>query len=237
MALLALVDMDLVAYPCAASAENEPEGVAELRADTLMRNILAWTEADEYKGWLTGTNNFRYEIYPEYKANRKDKPKPKYLQDVREFLVTEWNAIVTDGVETDDELARNAGEGTIICSFDKDMYQVPGNHFNWNRQEHIFVTIEAGYRHFYKQMILGDRSDNIPGYDGTARDKIPKFLDPQVKALNWMLTEEEMFKHVWDMYEDKEAFLRNGKLLYIGGTIWNGEEKRDMWIGTLSAPD
>ena len=74
--MLALIDGDIVAYRCSASANHESEDIAVLRTDIMMRDILAGTDSNEYKCLLTGPGNFRYELYPDYKANRKDKEKP-----------------------------------------------------------------------------------------------------------------------------------------------------------------
>ena len=48
------------------------------RADNLIDRILQETESDEYEVWLSGDNNFRYQVYPEYKANRIDTYRPKW---------------------------------------------------------------------------------------------------------------------------------------------------------------
>ena len=42
--MIALLDGDLVAYRCAASAESDPVDIAIIRADRLMRDILEATE-------------------------------------------------------------------------------------------------------------------------------------------------------------------------------------------------
>jgi len=78
--------------------------VALLRAEDLMRRIIQDVGADEYRLFIGGEDNFRYQIDPNYKANRKDVPRPEYLQDVRAFLCTEWNAEIVNGIEADDAL-------------------------------------------------------------------------------------------------------------------------------------
>jgi len=94
----ALIDGDIVAYRCSASAEHEPEEIAVLRIENMMRDILRESESDEYRCFLTGKGNYRYDIYPEYKANRKDKPKPVHLQACRDYLVETWNAVISEGL-------------------------------------------------------------------------------------------------------------------------------------------
>lgn len=215
-----LVDGDIVSYRCAASCLKqgqlvEPVEVAQARVNDLMYRIIQETESTAYKVFIGGTDNFRYAIYPQYKANRKETAKPPWLDACREQLVVEWQASVVNGMETDDMLGILQTDDTIIASIDKDLLMIPGKHYNFVKQEHYLVTPLDGIRHFWFQMIMGDRSDNIPGYDGTARQTTPKFLQPAINNLYAFETEEQMEEYVKGMYTDKEQFEINKKLLWI----------------------
>lgn len=218
--MIALIDGDIVAYRCSASAENEPEDVAVLRVDFMMREILKDTESDLYKCFLTGPGNFRYELYPLYKANRKDKPKPRWLQACRDYLVKDWNAVISNGNEADDLIGIEATESDsmvdyVICSIDKDLKQIPGHHFNFVTKDKAFVSPMEGLKSFYKQMILGDVSDNIPGFDGKARQKWPKFLQEHHDYIDYCSNEFEMYNYVKDLYSADVNLITNGQLLFI----------------------
>lgn len=109
--MITLIDADLVAYRSAASCEptkiksiQEPLEIAIRRCDDLMNRIIHETQATSYEAYLTGSSNFRYQVDPEYKANRVNMKRPDWLQPVREHLVMYWNALVTDGLEADDML-------------------------------------------------------------------------------------------------------------------------------------
>lgn len=240
---LALVDADLIAYRCAASAENDSVDVAEVRVDELMRRILHETGALSYKAFLTGKANFRKEIYPEYKANRKDKPRPVHLGACREYLIKHWNAQVIDGREADDELGieQTAHElDSIICSIDKDLLQVPGYHYNFVKGEQIFVSPYDGLRNFYSQIITGDATDNIPAFDGKFRSSTPKFVQKLLDPL-WEMTEElDMYNHalqVWldhsygDGYDITLDIHMYAKCLWImrkEGDYWRSPDEREI---------
>lgn len=258
--MIALLDGDIIAYRAAASCEPtktkeflEDRAVALFRAEDTVRRILHETGADQYKVFIGGSENFRHQIYPEYKANRKDVKRPDWLQDVREYLVMEHKAVICDGIEADDAMgieqcAEHYRVGTedddrpgylydvdtIICSIDKDLLQVPGHHYNFVKQERIFVDQLVGLKHFYQQLIQGDASDNIPGYDGKMRPKIPKFLQAQVNYLWHCANEVYMYDLVLGMYEgDKERLKRNGQLLWIQryeGDIWLPPDERNEHI-------
>lgn len=217
----ALIDADIVAFRVAAASEDSDKEIAVLRADKLMQDILFLAECDSYECILTGSGNFRKQIYPEYKANRKDKPKPKWLQDIREFLKENWNAQVTSGCEADDQLGVKQNEQTIICSIDKDLLQIPGRHYNWVKSEFYNQTLLGGIRHFYEQLLQGDRGDNIPGLDGIGPKKAQRFLEG-------CETEQDMFNLCLKLYKgDINTLVRNGKLLWIwrkDNDIWNPEQ-------------
>lgn len=187
-----------------------------------MRRILHATNAREYKLFISGSENFRYKIDPTYKANRDGKPRPEWLQPVREFLVTEWKARISDGIETDDCLgieqsADHLNQETVICTYDKDLLQVPGHHYNFKKDEWQYITPLQGWANFYTQLIMGDRSDNISGFDGKMRIDVPKFLSGYVSRIHESCSNPwQMFRVVEEIYElGDEALLRNGRLLYI----------------------
>lgn len=240
---LALVDADIVAFRCASSAENDPQEIAEVRVDELMRRILHETGALEYKCFLTGKDNFRKTIYPEYKANRKDRPKPIWLQACRDHLVKYWNAQTINGREADDELGIEQtahGLDSIICSIDKDLLQIPGYHYNFVKGCHSFISPYDGLRNFYGQLIAGDGSDNIPAFDGKIRSAVPKFVQKLVDPL-WEMTEEkEMYVYVLDLWETNYTDMeRNAKCLWIWrkeGDIWVSPDKRKENEMDLTSP-
>ncbi len=221
--MIALVDGDIVAYRSAASVEpskTRPDrgtlDIAIARCEDLMQRIMAETTADSHMAFISGEENFRYAIDPTYKANRRDVPRPLFLQDLREYLVVRWGAVVSDGIEADDNLGINQTDDTVICSIDKDLLQIPGRHFNFVRNEWYDIDEHTGWVNFYTQLILGDRSDNIKGYDGLMRQTVPKFLQPTITAIQQATTDREMYEVVLDMYEMGEQELwKNAQLLYI----------------------
>jgi 5'-3' exonuclease len=223
----ALLDGDICSYRAAASCEPtkikpglEQLEVAILRVDELVTRILYETSAEQYTLYIGGDNNFRYNVDPNYKANRRDKPKPTYLQDVRAYLVSNWSAKLVNDIEADDALGldQTSMEDTVICSIDKDLLMIPGKHYNFVNLEWNETTPLDGLKRFYQQLIQGDQSDNIMGFDGKARPKLPQFLEPVVRELWDCETEDEMYELVQGMYMDDERLYRNGQLLWIQQT-------------------
>ena len=204
----ALIDADIVAYRVACTLEDDDaEDFVYARAEDLIDNILVSTEATEYRLFLTGKNNFRYTIYPEYKAHRP-KEKPFWLEKCRQYLIATFNAEVVNGQEADDALGIAQTEDTIICSIDKDLLMIPGRHYNFVKDEFQEVTNDSGMRHFYMQCLTGDRSDNIKGIEQIGPKKAEKILIG-------CITEQELFNAVREAYSNDEEFLMNGRVLWI----------------------
>jgi 5'-3' exonuclease len=204
----ALLDGDIVAYRCAATAQNDPEWVATSRTNTLVEQILQETAAKEYQIYLSNPVNFRRKMYPQYKANRTAPP-PVHLALCKQYLVEKWGAVwAPEGYEADDSLGINQTSESIICSIDKDLKQIPGKHYNFVKKEFDEVDEFTGWYNFYIQLLVGDSSDNIRGCPGIGKAKAPKILAG-------CETEQEMFDVVQATYNDDEFMLLNGQLLYI----------------------
>lgn len=212
--MIAFIDGDIVAFRCAATAEENEEWVALARTKELTELILQEVGATEYKIFLTGKGNFRKEIWPQYKANREGKPIPKHLNICRDYLVKDWQAEVINGIEADDALGiyqtsyHALFDGCIICSIDKDLLQIPGLHYNWVKKVFSTITIVSAIRNFYTQLLVGDPADNIRGCPGIGKAKAPKILDG-------CETEQEMFDAVRIAYNNDELMFLNAQLLYI----------------------
>lgn len=222
----ALIDGDICAYRTAAASEEADENICLLRLDRMIREILHVTEADTYEIYLSGEDNFRYKIFPEYKANRKDTVKPKWLQACREYLATEWNAKFAHGCEADDMMGieqtlckTKFNTQSIICSIDKDLLMIEGDHYNFVRNEWYKVAHFEGLKHFYTQLLMGDASDGIPGVKGLGEKKAARMLEG-------CETEQEMFDVCRQAYNDDATMLMYGKCLWIWrkeNDIWNPE--------------
>ena len=213
----ALIDGDIIVYRGAASAQEEEQWVAQARADKMIQEILEDTGATSYQVYLTGSNNFRREIAPSYKANRPDE-RPTHWEAVRQFLVTQHKAIICDGYEADDEMGIQQDKETlttVICSIDKDLLQIPGRHYNFVKKIHSVQSSEQGLKHLYLQSLIGDRSDNIIGVAGIGPVKAEQALAE--------LLPEEWYDKCRELYNDDERFHLNMKLLYI----WR--KPNDMW--------
>jgi 5'-3' exonuclease len=222
--MIALIDADIVVYRIGYTTQEDPLDIAEWRFDETIKGILEATNANEYKLFLTGQekNNFRYEIFPEYKAGRKQE-KPTHFYALRSYAIEVHSASVSDFEEADDRMGIEQTENTCIVSIDKDLDQIPGWHYNFVKGIKYFVTPEEGLKFFYTQLLTGDRTDNIMGIRGIGPVKA-------AKALKDCLTEEDLYNVVSSFYmveypdSGLQKLRQTGQLLKIRtreGELWD----------------
>jgi hypothetical protein len=209
-----LIDGDIIGYRIGFSTEEENEKIVISRVATFVETML-WEdlEAETYQGYLTGKDNFRNEIAitAPYKGNRSA-PKPKHLQLIRDYLVSAWDFKISVGQEADDEIAiehtaRNYE--SIIASIDKDFLQLRGNHWNFVKKEMTFVTDEEALLNFYRQVLTGDRVDNIIGLKGIGPVKADKILAHCESAADMYLACVEAYGG------STERVIENARLLWL----------------------
>jgi hypothetical protein len=145
----------------------------------IIEGIKEDTNASGLNIFISGDTNYRKHIpYPVvYKGHRPEKP--IYLPQVRQYLVERYGAVVCNGYEADDALGMIAGENPdcIMAHVDKDIFQVPGKHYHLDHKEITEVSEIEGFRNFYKQMLMGDRADNILGCKGVGIKTAEKMID------------------------------------------------------------
>lgn len=229
-----LIDGDIIAYRIACACEEENDISFALQScDSFVAGLLLTYEGMgfDYQLYLTGKGNFRKDIAvtAPYKGNRAKKPKPRHLQKVRQHLIDEWEALVSDGEEADDAIAIAACEASsiegyfpVIVSIDKDFDQVPGAHYNFLKRKEYYIDEETGLKNFYKQILIGDSIDNIIGVDGLGPAAAGELIDGCQK-------ESDM----WDICIDQLGYdraLENARLVWLrryAGQLWVPYDERD----------
>jgi 5'-3' exonuclease len=184
------------------TTEDEPVDVAYERMEETINNILFATQATDHICFFSDKreNNFRTEIFPEYKANRPDR-KPRWYSELKEFIIWKYNSKICLGEEADDGLGYSQTEDSCIVSIDKDLFQVPGHHYNFVKEEWHYVNEEEGRLWFYKQLIQGDATDGVKGVAGLGKVKTERLFSGLEGT-----SDEVLYQVVWKAYRDCEAF-------------------------------
>jgi len=183
--------------------------------DKMIHKIITNTHSHSHMTVLSGTDNFRYYVDPDYKANRKDSEKPKYFDQIREHLVKKHKAKIVNKMEADDAVGilatavdEDVDKDYVIVSIDKDLDQIPGLHYNWKKDTHYTVTKAEAKEFIYTQLITGDATDNIKGLPKWGPAKAKKLL----KGIEWETdpdAENEALRRIGlqyaIMFDDPEA--------------------------------
>ena len=205
-----LFDFDTWTYDVAYAAEREGEilpfsyvmGVVDTRFEEIMYTL----QGTKYIGYLTGKDNFRHNIatVKKYKGNRSGKP--YWYNQIRQYLIAKYHAIVVDGMEADDAIAIQATQflrsevDCVIVSRDKDLVQVPTHVYTYEcgKQKESLRTPSKtnGMLELLKQVITGDTTDNYPGLPGKGEAFFSDLMTRGVAALfkeNPISTPESVF--------------------------------------------
>jgi 5'-3' exonuclease len=237
--MLALIDADILTYSIPFSLEKEedvtPERLDE-RISSFLRNIKDDVAFSDYKFFLTGQGNFREKLpaAKKYKGNREDFVRPQLYKACRDLLTDNYKAIVVDGMEADDAIAiehikmRELDEPSCIVSLDKDLDQIAGWHYRWAmaRGDRLIpsriynVSPTNAMRSFYKQILTGDRVDNIEGVEGIGAKKASKIVDSLDDELAMYCAcldcyNEWLYPLYGDELDIEEQMNNNAALLYM----------------------
>lgn len=160
--------------------------------------------------------NFRKQITPTYKANRKKQILPPLLHPMHDYVKEKYQSKFCYGKETDDlvaaywkRLSEEFGRDQVmIVSIDKDYKQFPCLIYNYHHKHKVILDIsesDALYN-FYEQMIVGDSADNVNFFKG----KGVKFAE---KYLSDCITKYQYTKKMYELF--KQEYKGKAKLKYI----------------------
>lgn len=228
----ALIDGDILLYRTGYASDKDEEWVAVARMKETFHNIMEETGCNDYVIYISDSaNNFRKELFKDYKANRTA-PKPVHLEGLTNVLLSQYNTEVAWEEEADDALGIAQGSDTVICSIDKDLFQIPGKHYNWVTGNKTEVSQLDGLRFFYTQLLCGDSTDNIRPSTGLSCPGVGE--KKAFMLLDGLTTEEEMFNIVVQAYRESlkdklsdEDIL--ARILLTGRLIKIRKEVGEIW--------
>jgi len=251
-----LIDGDVVAYAAfpnrwGSSYSQLENGIPEFTKEedeaylttgivnyhNIIKQISETVFADEVRIAMKGKSNFRDEVFPEYKAKRKNSYRPvnHFVNVLRDYAVNDHIATAAEHMEADDLLhiwhKEVSAEGNlpIIASIDKDLLTIAGTHYRfpkeangnsvwsskWNDPKLIMVQSEWDAEYFYhKQLLMGDSTDSIPGLPQIG----PKRADA---ILSTCKTKEQLQYIVSHAYKSiigetwRDALILTGRLITI----------------------
>lgn len=225
--MIALIDGDILVYRVGFASNDVPWEFCRSRLDNTISDILLnIDDVKTYKGWLTdGANNYRHQYaktHP-YKGTRPNR-KPVHYDNIRNYLVNEKDFRIETEQEADDAIGIEAMtliDECVIVTIDKDLDNIPGIHYNFVKHKEYYVTEDEANRNFYRQLLVGDRIDNVVGVYGIGPVKAERILGDARSS-------RELYERVLEAYEgDAGRIEENGVLLWIRrnpGEIWKSPE-------------
>jgi DNA polymerase-1 len=174
-----LIDGDIIAFQAATAAETPTkwdddlwtlhayESTGQDLIRMKLRKITKATGIEDFKIYLTGSENFRKDVLDSYKANRKDIRKPMILKPMKDWMIEEYKAVLREPFEADDLMGIRGSDGndTIIVSEDKDLRTIPCRFYNPAHPEDGVINISEADADamFFSQVLTGDAVDNYKG--------------------------------------------------------------------------
>lgn len=161
-------------YDTVITKEQLEEGFEQIEAE--LKTIMFNAKCTEYIIFLTGSTNFRYNILPSYKWRRKNAPRPIALQDLKDMCIERLNCIIQDNIEADDACTmwfthEEEGIRKVLCHVDKDLNQVKGIHYNYDKDETYEVSQEDADNFLWIQVLAGDTADCYKGCPNVGNQK------------------------------------------------------------------
>ncbi|MEE8385630.1 MAG: hypothetical protein V3S01_06920 [Dehalococcoidia bacterium] len=209
MSSIILLDADILVYECAHRAQTQItwlDGEESVSADypaaqedfkQTVRSIIRDVDAIAVVVVLSEDNraaNFRRHLYDGYKRARegaKATPRPLLFNALRAWITETYDAKIKPGIEADDTLGilatmpERAHLNQVICSIDKDLRTIPGNHYNWRKPDLGIEVVDedtADWNHLF-QTLVGDSTDGYPGCPSIGKKRAPDVLAEGVKVV------------------------------------------------------
>lgn len=233
-ALVLLIDADSIPYSIIHNNKFETyegSGVYDMpdlsivnrKINHFVNQLYKEVGASHVGGFLGGKGNFRYQVAKTkpYKGNReKTEFVTKWVQYINEYLVQVWDFQLVDGIEADDAVSISSvqlterGINHLICSNDKDVDTVPGNHYSMSKRKFYHITKDEASFLLHAQYITGDTTDNIPGLKGKGKAYVEKLLrdktpDKYAESVAWAYKQyAKQVDYLWATYlEEQKALL------------------------------
>jgi DNA polymerase I len=197
-----LLDADIFCYQQACASEVEIEWEEDLwtlhsdakeakaQLDATIQQLMQDLSATSVVVALTHSDNFRKQILPTYKSNRKGQRKPLCLKELKAHLADSYESFIRPGLEADDILGilstSDVVKGEkIIVSIDKDLKTIPGKLYDPKKADLGIQEIseaEADYWHMF-QTLVGDATDGYSGCPGCGPKTAERLLSERLGSL------------------------------------------------------
>lgn len=224
-----------------------PFDIVQEMIDRRIPEILEEAGVEECEFAFTGKGNFRNFIAFTEKYKDRIAEKPYHYKNIYAVLKSMFVHHCRDGLEADDVIGilMNHYPGKYICvSRDKDLKAIPGWHYGWElgnqpsfgpkdvdvigyvQLNHKRKIVGAGLSFFYAQLLMGDKTDSIPGIPGLGDVTAFRIISPCANALEMEEACAREYKKAYGLYWNT-VMREQGRLLWMSRQVKNGYVK--LW--------
>lgn len=187
---LTIIDADSIIYTIAYRFKNSKVAkLVEINTSKFISDILVNSNSTHYLGFYGSkeegaADNFRFDVYNKYKANRPPTPDfvIKWRPLIHKVFKDKWGFIPVEGMEADDAVAICHAEyindyEITVATADKDLRQLADiTFYDFNKHKTDKIDKFTAAYNINKQLLMGDTSDNIPGLPGIGKVNAAKLL-------------------------------------------------------------
>lgn len=229
-----LVDGDIIAYRCAAATDGRHYTVGKERfrykkeatkyatennrdlsevvlafdpepeshAIKLMKDI--YMNIPNPETYLSDKRNFRYDIFPGYKSERKNTRRPANLSACKDWMTKHKAAKTLSNLEADDAVVIRSteydvmGSPSVIVSVDKDLLQKCGLHMDPFSLDYKNIDYAQARESLWTQVCVGDGTDGIKSPHGLGPKTAQGFYADRIDW-RWS-TDREIYEATYELY-------------------------------------
>ena len=233
-------DADITLFRAATAAETEVDwgddiwtlytdlNDAKQAFENQINHVMKTLGVEDYVCCLSDhSRNFRKEVDPTYKSNRKGTRKPVGYVALCSWVEENFRTFRKSGLEADDCLGilatkpENVGK-CIMVSDDKDLKTVNGLLYRPTSGEKMEISLQEADYNFFTQVLTGDPTDGYKGVHGIGPKKAqailgsrPTWENVKQAFLKANMTEEQAIQQArlarilrWSDWNDKKKEIR-----------------------------
>jgi len=214
------VDADIVAYRCASVCEGATFPALKSVLDEFIWNITRETGIKKMAMFLSGPSNkcyrHRFAKTKEYKGNRKNIVRPFWINEAKQYIVEEYGGYLIEEYEADDLIASYMTQHKHVAhaGIDKDIRQIQGWHYDFVKRIWERTDAEDSILRLYRQICMGDTTDNIPGLPNIGKVKAERAItNPQTASEDAFMLYQNVLEPLGMSDSDIHAFFTEQSML------------------------
>lgn len=212
--MIALIDADILAYQAASTSEKAIqwdddlwtlhafESEAKQHFDNMVKTITEKAGCHSHVLCWTDSDNWRKSVLPSYKSNRVATRKPIVLSEIRKWAQENYESRIIPKLEGDDILGLMATDPAmknkvIVCTIDKDLKTIPGQHYNFAKDELFTVSVHEANLYHMTQALTGDATDGYKGCPGIGAVTAKKIFDAVMEEATPWANQKQLDALLW----------------------------------------